>query len=126
MTSEEQHFFSVLLESFESKVNVIADGHIALVEGQKQTNAKLDRIESDVGVLKSDVGVLKSDVGVLKSDVGVLKGTVERLEKGQARLEKKVDGIATQLTARVCGLETDVKALKDDMGRVKGRLDLNA
>ena len=105
LTSEEQHFFTVLLESVESKVSVIADGHIALVEGQKQTNAKLDRIETDVGVLKD---------------------TVERLDNGQTRLEKKVDGIATQLNTRVCGLETDVKALKDDMGRVKGRLDLNA
>lgn len=36
-------------------------------------NARFDRLESDVAVLKEDVAVLKEDVGVLKEDVGVLK-----------------------------------------------------
>ena len=39
-------------------------------------NARFDRLESDVAVLKEDVAVLKEDVAVLKEDVGVLKEDV--------------------------------------------------
>lgn len=42
---------------------------------------KVDRLESDVHVLKADAGMLKSDVHVLKDDMLIVKGDVALLKK---------------------------------------------
>jgi outer membrane murein-binding lipoprotein Lpp len=47
---------------------------------QDDHTQRLDRIETDVQVLKSDVAILKSDVSTLKSDVAILKSDVGSLK----------------------------------------------
>ena len=74
-------------------------------EYAKANDARLDRIEGDIGVLKSDGDTLKSDVAVLKTDVGVLKSDVAVL---------KTD---------VGVLKTDVKTLKSDVGKLQIDVD---
>jgi len=46
MSTEERIRFEVLLENLQTSVNVIAEGHGALVEGQAALVERLDRMES--------------------------------------------------------------------------------
>lgn len=46
MSTEERTRFEVLLENLQTSVNVIAEGHGALVEGQAALVERLDRMES--------------------------------------------------------------------------------
>ncbi len=48
---------------------------------------KVDKIETDVAVLKQDVTVLKQDVAVLKQDVAILKEKVKKLIIDVAELQ---------------------------------------
>ena len=81
-------------------------------EYAKANNARLDRIEADIGVLKSDGDTLKSDVAVLKSDVAVLKSDVAVLKTDVGVLKTDV-GV----------LKTDVKTLKSDVGKLQIDVD---
>ena len=50
-------------------------------EGFKQVNSRLDRLETDVSVLKQDVAELKQDIVILKQDVAELKQDVSALKQ---------------------------------------------
>ncbi len=68
----------------------------------------IQRIESDVAVLKTDVGELKTDVSELKNDVHDLKEGQSRIEKQMRLNDAAVDSIAGEqmrLKAAVTNLE---------------------
>lgn len=73
MTTEERARFEVLLESIDTQVRFLADGHLALVEGQKKLEAGQAKLETQVGFL-------------MDGHVALVAGQA-KLEAGQARLE---------------------------------------
>ena len=100
MMTEERTRFEVLLESIETKVKVIAEGHGALVErsdalaeGQRALVERLDRIETKVDVLESKFTRLETKVDGLEKKVDRLETKVDGLETKVDRLETKVDGL---------------------------------
>jgi chromosome segregation ATPase len=94
MMTEERTRFEVLLESIETQVKVIAEGHGALVartdelvEGQRALVARLDRIETKVDVLESRFSRLETKVEGLETKVDGLEvfaidaqGRLKRIE----------------------------------------------
>ena len=71
---------------------------LQLIEGQKQTNERLDRMENDISDLKKDVRYIKID------------------------LENHVDKMLTELTGRqlddserLQSIEKDIQDVKDDI-----------
>ena len=84
------------LEEHDKKLDDLSQKFEGFVVNEfKPLRSKVEKIESDVGVLKQDVGSLKADVEVLKQDVSTLKMDVE-------------------------GLKRDVKMLKIDVADLKG------
>jgi chromosome segregation ATPase len=115
MMTEERTRFEVLLESIETKVNVIAEGHGALVE-------RLDRMERR---FETRFDVLESRFDGLESRFNGLETKVDRLETKVDRLETKVDGLETKvdgLETKVDGLETKVDGLEVFASDAQGRL----
>jgi chaperonin cofactor prefoldin len=95
MMTEERTRFEVLLESIETKVNVIADGHATLVE-------RLDRMERR----------FETRFDVLESRFDVLESRFNRLETKVDRLETKVDGLevfASDAQGRLKRIETHLQ-----------------
>jgi len=101
MMTEERTRFEVLLESIETKVTVIAEGHGALVE-------RLDRMERK----------FETRFDVLESRFDVLESRFNGLDTKVGRLETKVDGLAT----KVDGLATKVDGLEVFASDAQGRL----
>jgi len=103
MMTEERTRFEVLLESIETKVNVIAEGHGALVErsdalaeGQRALVERLDRMERRFEI---------------RFDV---------VESRFTRLETKVDGLET----KVDGLEVFASDAQGRLKRIETHLQL--
>ena len=87
---------------------------------------RLERLESDVAVLKEDVTVLKEDVSVLKEDVKELKGDVKELKGDVKELKgdvKELKGDVKELKGDVKELKGDVATLKTGQSRMQGQLD---
>jgi len=103
MMTEERTRFEVLLESIETKVNVIAEGHGALVE-------RLDRIERKFETL----------FDVLESRFDVLEPRFNGLESRFNGLETKVDGLET----KVDGLEVFARDAQGGLKRIETHLQL--
>src|SRR5688572_25366085 len=59
MTTEERARFEVLLENIDTQVKFLADGHLALVAGQKRLEAKVDNLEVKVDRLEVKVDGLE-------------------------------------------------------------------
>lgn len=107
MITEERTRFEVLLESIETKVNVIAEGHGALVErydalaeGQRTLVERLDRIETKVDVLESRSTRIETKVDALESRFTRIETKVDVLESRFTRIETKVDGCGSFGTER--------------------------
>lgn len=103
MMTEERTRFEVLLESIETKVNVIAEGHGALVEhgdalaeGQRTLVERLDRMERR------------------------FETRFDMLESRFNRLETKVDGLET----KVDGLEVFASDAQGRLKRIETHLQL--
>jgi hypothetical protein len=103
MMIEERTRFEVLLESIETKVNVIAEGHGALVE-------RLDRIERK---FETRFDVLESRFDVLESRFNGLGTKVDGLGT-------KVDGLGT----KVDGLEVFARDAQGRLKRIETHLQL--
>ncbi|KJU86725.1 DNA repair ATPase [Candidatus Magnetobacterium bavaricum] len=59
---------------------------------------KLDRVATDVEILKADVGELKADVGELKTDVGELKTDVGELKADVILIRRDVAGLSRSVS----------------------------
>ena len=104
MMMEERIHFGVLLESIETSVKVLAEGHGALVEANRALVERLDRMES------------RFDTRFDRLEV-----KVDGLEAKVDRLEVKVDG----LEAKVDGLEVSASDAQQRLGRIETHLQLN-
>jgi len=91
MMTEERTRFEVLLESIETKVNVIAEGHGALVErsdalaeGQRMLVERLDRMErrfeTRFDMLESRFNGLETKVDRLEVFASDAQGRLQRIE----------------------------------------------
>jgi chaperonin cofactor prefoldin len=96
MMTEERTRFEVLLESIETKVKVIAEGHGALVE-------RLDRMERR-----------------FETRFDVLESRFTRLEMKVDGLEMKIDGLET----KVDGLEVFASDAQGRLKRIETHLQL--
>ena len=56
MRTEERERFEVLLENIQTSVNVIAEGHVALVERFDRMDIRFDRLEAKVDRLEGFAG----------------------------------------------------------------------
>jgi DNA repair exonuclease SbcCD ATPase subunit len=102
MMTEERTRFEVLLESIETKVNVIAEGHAALVErsdalaeGQRTLVERLDQMERR-----------------FETRFDMLESRFNRLETQVDGLETKVDGLevfASDALGRLKRIETHLQ-----------------
>ena len=108
--TEERTRFEVLLESIETQVKVIAEGHGALVErsdalaeGQRALVERLDRMERR-----------------FETRFDVLESRFTRLETKVDGLETKVDG----LEAKVDGLEVFASDAQGRLKRIETHLQL--
>ncbi|HEX2687981.1 MAG TPA: hypothetical protein VHN14_15240 [Kofleriaceae bacterium] len=87
MMTEERTRFEGLLESIETQLKVIAEGHGALIErsdalaeGQRALVERLDRIETKVDVLETKVDGLKAKVDGLEVFASDAQGRLKRIE----------------------------------------------
>jgi hypothetical protein len=72
-----------------------------LVFGQARFDARLDRLEGDVAVLRTDVAVLKTDVGTLRDQLGRLeRATDSRFNRVDAQLERLITLVQRDETKR--------------------------
>jgi len=95
MMTEERTRFEVLLESIEAKVNVIAEGHGALVERCDALVERLDRMERR-----------------FETRFDVIESRFNRLETKVDGLETKVDGLevfASDAQGRLKRIETHLQ-----------------
>jgi hypothetical protein len=88
------------LAALTARVNALAEAQArteaTLRELIASTNARLDRIETDISGLKTDVAGLKTDVAGLKTDVAGLKTDVAGLKTDVAEL--KGDSLGRRVT----------------------------
>ena len=101
MMTEERTRFEVLLESIETKVNVIAEGHAALVErsdalaeGQRTLVERLDRMERR---FETRFDVLESRFSSLEMKVDGLETKVDGLEIFASDAQGRLKRIETHL-----------------------------
>jgi chaperonin cofactor prefoldin len=94
MMTEERTRFEVLLESIETKVKVIAEGHGALVERSDALVERLDRMERR---LDTRFDVLESRFDVLESRFDVLETKVDGLEVFASDAQGRLKRIETHL-----------------------------
>ena len=101
MMTEERTRFEVLLESIETKVNVIAEGHGALVErcdalaeGQRTLVERLDRMERR---FETRFDVLESRFNGLETKVDGLETKVDGLEVFAGDAQGRLKRIETHL-----------------------------
>jgi predicted nuclease with TOPRIM domain len=104
MMTEERTRFEVLLESIETKVKVIAEGHgvlversDALAEGQRMLVERLDRIETKVDVIESRFTRLETKVDGLETKVDGLETKVDGLEVFASDAQGRLKRIETHL-----------------------------
>jgi outer membrane murein-binding lipoprotein Lpp len=88
VSSSERERFEVILESIETKIGGLADGHLAL-------NEKLDRLEGKVDHLANDVTTLRMDLGSVKHRVGKIEHRVGKIEHHLG-----LNGVATARTTK--------------------------
>ena len=62
-----------------------------IIGGLFKMEARQDRMEGDIAVLKADVAVLKTDVAGVKTDVASLKSQLTRHELATERGFQRVD-----------------------------------
>jgi chromosome segregation ATPase len=116
MMTEERTRFEVLLENIETKVNVIAEGHGALVErcdalaeGQRTLVNRLDQMERR---FETRFDGLESRFNTLETKVDGLETKVDGLETKVDGLETKVDGLevfASDAQGRLKRIETHLQ-----------------
>lgn len=73
VSSRERERFEVILESIETQIGILADGHLALDE-------KFDRLENKVDQLSSEVTFLRVDLGTVEHRVENIEHRVENIE----------------------------------------------
>lgn len=66
-------------------------------EGFKQVNGRLDKLETDVSVLKQDVSELKQEVAILKQDVSELKQDVAVLKQDVGTIKQTLQLVLAYL-----------------------------
>jgi septal ring factor EnvC (AmiA/AmiB activator) len=71
-----------------------------VVRGQVQQDARFNRVEADIAVIKTDVAELKTDVAVLKTDVTELKTNVTDLRQEFKDHERASERRANRVEAR--------------------------
>ena len=71
MSLSENGRVEILLEDIRSNVQLLAEGHGALVEEVRTLNGKVDGIAADVGVLKIDVGSLNQRMHRVEGHLGL-------------------------------------------------------
>ena len=77
-----------------------------LVRGQSRIEGRLDRLETDVAVMKGDVAVLKGDMGEVKTIVAETKARLDRLELSTERRFNRIDAQLERLIALIATAET--------------------
>jgi chromosome segregation ATPase len=101
MMTEERTRFEVLLESIETKVNVIAEGHGALVERldrmERRFETRFDGLESRFDGLESRFDGLESRFNGLESRFNGLGTKVDRLEVFASDAQGRLKRIETHL-----------------------------
>jgi chromosome segregation ATPase len=90
-----------------------------LIYGPAQTNARFDRLDADVAVLKTDVAELKTDVAELKTDVAELKTDVAELKTDVAELKTDLAGFKVEVGVRFDRLEADAAETKQQLSRLE-------
>ena len=90
----------------------------ATAESFRLVNARLTRMEGDIGLLKEGQAELKADVNLLKEGQAELKADVNLLKEGQAELKADVN----LLKEGQAGLQADMTIVKTTQARMAGDL----
>jgi hypothetical protein len=67
----ERERFEVILESIETKIGILADGHLALNEKFDRLEGKVDRISEEVVLLHTDLASVKHRVENIEHHLGL-------------------------------------------------------
>ena len=101
MSTEERTRFEVLLENLQTSVNVIAEGHGALVERldrmETRFETRFDRFEAKVDGLEVKVNGIKAKVDGLEAKVDGLEAKVDGLEVFASDSQRRLTRIETHL-----------------------------
>lgn len=84
LMAEQQSIANKRIEKIEIKVEKVdkIESDVAVIKSVLQSHSKdIKEIKSDISILKCDVFDLKSDVKTLKSDVSELKSDVKRIDQ---------------------------------------------
>ncbi len=131
MMTEERTRFEVLLESIETKVTVIAEGHGALVsrcdtlaEGQRTLVSRCDALAEGQRTLVERCGALAEGQRTLVERCGALaegqRTLVDRLDRMERRFESRFD----ELETKVDGLEVFASDAQGRLKRIETHLQL--
>ncbi len=69
----EEKLYRLILADLDEQTKILRDF-------QSAVTPVIQRLDSDVAILKTDVAILKTDVAELKTDVAELKASVGRIE----------------------------------------------
>jgi len=102
VSSSERERFEVILESIETKIGVLADGHLALNEKFDRLEGKFDRLEVKVDHLEIKVNHLEGKVDHLASDVASLRTDLGSVKRRVGKIEHHLglNGVSTAGTTK--------------------------
>jgi len=101
VSNGERARFEVILESIETKIGVLADGHLALHEKFDRLEGKVDRLSDDVALLRTDLGSVKNRVEKIDR-VGRIEHRVGKIEHRVGKIEHHVglNGVSKARTVK--------------------------
>ena len=76
----EEKLYRLILADLDEQTKILRDF-------QSAVTPVIQRLDSDVAILKTDVAILKTDVAILKTDVAELKTDVAELKASVGRIE---------------------------------------
>lgn len=102
----EKQYFEILLESMDSKINLILEGHNVLAKEIKDTRIEL---KEDISLLDHKITALSNRVSSVETNLGSRIDAVEtRIDSVEMRLSTRIDSVETRLSARIDSVESNL------------------
>jgi len=121
VSSSEREQFTVILESIETQIKVLADGHLSLNEKFDRVDNKVDRLDDRLVRVEDRLTGVENKVNRLDNKVSRLDNNVAKLDGKVARLDKKVDRVSSDMSV----LRTDLGSVKRRVEKIEHHIGLN-
>ena len=102
----EKQYFEILLESMDSKINLILEGHSVLAKEIKDTRIEL---KEDISLLDHKITALSNRVSSVETNLGSRIDAVEtRIDSVETRLSARIDSVESNLSNKIDAVHTEL------------------